>query len=284
MGRWTLAALLTSLGLTLQAAAQDNATSGRKPAKIPADAGFVVEALKTSSRHGEFVDIDLPGGSKLKAWVVYPERPTKAGVVIVIHEIFGLTDWIRGVADQLAADGFIAIAPDLLSGKGPGGGGTESFEGDKVREAIRGLSSEQVNAQLDAARAYGVSLPAANGRSATVGFCWGGSASFAYAAHQPALNAAVVFYGTGPKEPERYATIGAPVLGLYGADDARVNATIEASEQAMARAGKSFVKHVYDGAGHGFLRQQDGRDGKNLAAARAAWVETIALLQRELEK
>lgn len=251
---------------------------------IPADGPLAPEALKASPRHGEFVDIALPGSeARIKSYIVYPERAGKAPVVIVIHEIFGLTDWVRAVADQLAADGFIAVAPDLLSGKGPGGGGTESFEGDKVREAIRALAPDEVAARLNAVRDHALALPAAAQKTGVVGYCWGGSAVWNYAIRQPALNAAVVYYGSGPKEAGDYAKITAPVLGLYGSDDERVNATIAGSEAAMAAAGKSFEKHMYDGAGHGFLRQQTGRDGANAKAAGAAWKETIAFLKKHLE-
>src|SRR5688572_8470142 len=152
-------------------------------AALPPDGETAAEAIKKSPRHGEYVDIAI-GDTKIKSWVVYPERKEKAPVVIVIHEIFGLTDWVRGVADALAAEGFIAIAPDLLSGKGSGGGGTESFKGDEVRDAIRKLTTEEVTARLNAVRDYAIALPASSGKSATIGFCWGGAASFTYATNQ----------------------------------------------------------------------------------------------------
>ncbi|HEX9637383.1 MAG TPA: dienelactone hydrolase family protein [Acidobacteriota bacterium] len=237
--------------------------------------------LESSPRHGELVDIQLPGGqAALKTWVVYPERKDRAPAVIVIHEIYGLTDWLRGVADQLAADGFIALAPDLLSGKGPGGGGTESFASrDEVVQQIRGLDAAEVHAKLDAVRAYAIALPAASGKSATIGFCWGGSASFAYAAAQPELDAAVVYYGSAP-EADKLAAIQAPVLGLYGGDDARVTSTVEPTDQEMQRLGKSYKHEIYEGAGHGFLRDQSGRDGANAKAAEQAWPRTLKFLRQ----
>lgn len=203
----------------------------------------------------------------------------KAPVVIVIHEIFGLTDWIKGVTDQLAADGFIAIAPDLLSGKGPKGGGTEEFAGrDEVTKAVRSITPEEATEGLNAVRAYGMKLPASNGKTATIGFCWGGAQSFAYATKQPALNAAIVYYGTSPSD-EELKTLSVPVLGLYGSDDARVNKTIEPAQAAIKAAGKSYAPHIYDSAGHGFLRQQDGKDGANQKASQQAWTETIKFLR-----
>ena len=237
-------------------------------------------ALEKSPRHGEWVDIAVPGSkTPLKLYVVYPERKDKAPVVIVIHEIFGETDWIRSVADQLAADGFIAIAPDLLSGHGKDGGGTDSYAGrDDVIKAIRGLKSDEVTTDLNAVRDYGLKLPAASGKTATIGFCWGGGQSFAYAANQPALDAAVVYYGTPPAS-DAMEKINAPVFGNYGGNDARVTSTVEPTTATMKKLGKSYSAKVYDGAGHGFLRAQDGQEGANLKAAKEAWPATIEFLR-----
>lgn len=249
---------------------------------IPPDADQAKDALAKSPRHGEWVDVAMPGGGKLLTWVVYPEKKEKAGIVIVIHEIFGLTDWARGVADQLAKDGFIALAPDLLSGMGPNGGGTDSL-GPDATKVIRNLSPADAAARLDAVRAYALDLPAANGRVGAVGFCWGGTTSFAYAVAQPKLDAAVVYYGTSPEATDDYAKIGAPVMAFYGSDDARVNATIPRAEEAMKRLGKRYMANVYAGAGHGFLRQLSGRDGANRRAAEKAWPATLALLRERLK-
>lgn len=252
-----------------------------KPAAIPAAGDAAAQALKASPRHGEWADIAIPGtDAKLHTWVVYPERKDKAPVVIVIHEIFGLTDWVRAVADQLAAEGFIAVAPDLLSGKGSNGGGTDAFAGDAVRDAIRKLTPDEVATRLDAARAHALAFPAAApDRSATIGFCWGGTASFAYATRQPKLNAAVVYYGTAPTDQAALAKIECPVLGCYGGNDARVTATVEPTTKAMNDAKKPYAPHVYEGAGHGFLRQQSG---VNLKAAQQAWAQTIAFLKKAM--
>lgn len=252
-------------------------------ANPPPDAEAAAQALLDSPRHGEWIDVPLPDSeTTIRTWVVYPERSDTAPVVIVIHEIFGLTDWIRAVADRLAAEGFIAVAPDLLSGKGPGGGGTDSFEGDAVRAAIRGLSDDEVAQRLDAVRAHALAFPSAGESSATIGFCWGGTASFMYATRQAELNAAIVFYGTAP-EAGRLGTIKCPVLGLYGGDDNRVTSTVGPTEAAMKERELEFTSHVYQGAGHGFLRQQTGRDGANDRAARAAWKETLAFLRARLK-
>ena len=240
-------------------------------------------ALEKSPRHGEYVDIKMPSGAPIRTWIVYPERKDKAGVVILIHEIYGLSDWMRGVADQLARDGFIAVAPDLISGLGPNGGGTDSVASrDDVVKLVRGLSPEQATARLNAVRDYAIKLPAANGKSATMGFCWGGGQSFAFAAAQPGLNAAVVFYGVSPEAAD-LAKIKAPVLGLYGSDDARVNATVPPAEAEMKKLGKTYEAKTYEGAGHGFLRAQDGREGANLKATQQAWPRTLAFLRQHLK-
>jgi carboxymethylenebutenolidase len=249
--------------------------------KLPPSGTTASDALKASPRHGEWADVPLPGTDiKIHAWVVYPERPDKAPVVLVIHEIFGMSDWVRGVADELAAEGYIAVAPDMLSGFGPDGGGTESL-GDQVGANIRELTQDDEVRRLDAVRDYALALPAAKGESASIGFCWGGGVSFAYATRQPKLNGAIVYYGAPPKN-DAIANIACPVLGLYGRDDGRISLTVGDTKKAMADANKSYDPHIYDGAGHGFLRQQDGRNGANLKASQQAWAETIAFLKKNL--
>ena len=260
------------------------------PALTPAAAGLpptedtAPDWLNTSPRHGEWVDVTQPGSDvPIGTWVVYPEVSGPAPIVLVIHEIYGLTDWVRGVADQFAAEGFIAVAPDLLSGMGPGGGGTNSLgERDNVVATIRTLEPDERGRRLDAVRAYALDIPAGNGRIGSVGFCWGGTASFAYAVSQPALDAAVVYYGTSPAEASEYAQINAPVLGLYGGNDERVNATIPTAEGAMAAGDKPFEPNIYEGAGHGFLRAQLGQDGANMAATEEAWPRTLAFFREHL--
>ena len=272
-----LAALLASslLAQTASAPARD--------VSIPPSEAQARAALETSPRHGEYVDVKMPaGGTPIRTWISYPERKDKAGVVIVIQEVFGLTDWIRGVADQLAKEGFIAVAPDMISGLGPGGGGTDSVASrDDAVKLVRGIAPEEAVKRLNAVRDWAMKLPAANGKTATIGFCWGGGRSFAYAAAQPGLNGAVVYYGASPEAAE-LASIQAPVVGFYGADDARVNATIPAAEAEMKKLGKSYEPNIYEGAGHGFLRDQEGREGANLEATKQAWPRTLAFLKKQL--
>lgn len=236
--------------------------------------------LDASPRHGEWVMIPNGATDSVRAWIVYPERASNAPVVIVVHEIYGLTPWIRSIADQLAAEGFIAIAPDYITGKGVEDG-PDGPPREAAVAAIRALSQEEVQERTDAVARFGMALPAAAQKYGIVGFCWGGSTSFQHAVHAPGVGAAVVYYGSSPAT-ESLTSVRAPVLGLYGGDDARVNATIPAADSAMKAMGKTYVQEIYDGAGHGFLRQQDGRDGANLAASQKAWPATIAWFKRHL--
>lgn len=250
---------------------------------LPPGADAALDRLNASPRHGEWAVVNAGGGDSVKVWVVYPERSDAAPVVLVVHEIYGLTNWARAVADQAAAEGFIAIAPDLLSGKGV----PLDDAGDPERQAavagIRGLDPDEVHRRLSAVAAWGMALPSATDRYGIMGFCWGGSTSFAHATQAPGLSASVVYYGSTP-DVEGLARVRAPVLGLYGADDARVNATIPRADSALGALGRTYESHVYPGAGHGFLRQQDGRDGANMAASEQAWRETVRWLRRYLEQ
>ena len=249
---------------------------------LPAGALDVASRLARSPRHGEWAIIRTGPSDSVKAWVVYPERSTKAPVVVVVHEIFGLSTWVRGVADQLAADGYIAIAPDLLTGKASPAPGSDSLTQQVATAAIRTLASADVQRQLAAVGQYGISLPAAEKRYGTVGFCWGGSTSFMHAVMSPpGLGASVVYYGTSPAD-SLLRQVKVPVLGLYGGEDARVGATVPPAEAAMRALGKTFEPHTFAGAGHGFLRQQDGQNGANLAAARQAWPLTVAFFRTHL--
>jgi carboxymethylenebutenolidase len=242
---------------------------------LPADADHALEALNTSPRHGEWAMVRLPDGDSLRAWVVYPERSGPAPVVVVIHEIMGLTHWIRAVADQLAADGFVAIAPDLLTMQAIPSDATGEPDRQAATMAIRTLQPDAVQRQLRAVAEYAMALPAALDAYATLGFCWGGSASFEHAArYHDNLMAAVVYYGSSPAE-ESLGRVAVPVLGLYGGDDERVNATIPGARAAL---GGGYQALIFDGAGHGFLRQQTGRDGANLSASERAWPYTIGYL------
>ena len=225
-------------------------------ATLPAQ-DWAKAALLKSPRHGEYVALKH-GDRTVQAFVVYPEVSHKAPVVIMIHEIFGLSDWAKEMADELAGQGYIVIAPDLLTGAGPNGGGTDSFTPDAVTKAVSGLSADQVTADLDAAADYAKKIPSANGKLFVAGFCWGGGKSFAFATHRHDLSAAFVFYGPPPPD---VTTITAPVYGFYAGNDARISATIPATTEAMKTAGKKYEPVTYEGAGHGFMRA--GEDPAN---------------------
>ena len=259
------------------------ARSAQPPARaIAPGAAEAAARLQSSPRHAEWAMIATAPGSKdsIAAWVVYPEVKKNAPVVVVIHEIFGLTAWVRGVADQLAADGYIAIAPDLLSVE-RGGATTDSLAWDTARNLIRNVTPEKMNAMVAAVGRYGMALPAAAKMYGVVGYCWGGTASFNHAVfNAPGMKAAVVYYGSSPAATE-IAKVKVPVLGLYGENDQRVNATIPMADSTMRAIKGTFVSKVYPGAGHGFLRAQD--QTANRAASLEAWPETIGWFKKYLK-
>jgi carboxymethylenebutenolidase len=245
--------------------------------------------LEKSPRHREYVTVEHDG-RKVTTFVVYPEIKAKAPVVVLIHEIFGESDWFKLQADEIAAKGFIVVAPDLLSGMGPNGGGTDALGGqDAVTKAVMTLPADQVTADLDAVADYGKKLPAADGKLAVAGFCWGGGKSFAYATHRQDLSGAFVFYGT-PPPAAAMASIKAPVYGFYGEMDARVDATIPQATTDMKAAGKFYEPVTYTGAGHGFMRagQAPPPDASAQGAAmypanKKAYEEGFARLIKELK-
>jgi len=224
------------------------------------------QKLEKSSRHREWVKVKHDDRT-VEAYVVYPEVSTKAPVVLVIHEIFGLSDWAQVAADEFAEAGYIAIAPDLLSGKAPNGGGTKDMESNAIGRAIGALPADQITADLNAAADYALKLPASSGKLFVAGFCYGGSQTFRYATNRPDLKGAFVFYG-GPPADDSLAHIKAPVYGFYGGNDARVTSTVEPTKEKMKAAGKAYEPVVYEGAGHGFMR--GGEDPTSTSQTHAA--------------
>jgi carboxymethylenebutenolidase len=237
--------------------------------------------VEKSPRHREWVTVKHDGRS-VETFVVYPESKDKRPVVLVIHEIFGSSDWIQDLADQLAEAGYVAVAPDLLSGMGPNGGRTNAFAGQSdVTEAVGHLSPDQVTADLNAVADYGLKLPAANGKLFVTGYCWGGGQSFRFATNRKDLKAAFVFYGPPPAK-EAMQQITAPVYGFYGGNDARIDATIPQAKTDMAAAGKTYDPVTYDGAGHGFMRAGEAPDASegNKKARDEAWTRWKSLLAK----
>ena len=220
------------------------------------------QKLAKSPRHQEWVKVKN-GAREVNSFVVYPENKNKATAVIVIHEIFGMSDWVQSLTDQLAEAGYVAIAPDLLSGMGPNGGGTSSLDRNAVGQAIRDLPPDQITADLNAVADYIAKVPAANGKVVVTGYCWGGSQSFRYATNNPNVKAAFVFYGSAPAAadgtPDKaaLAKIAAPVYGFYAGNDARINATLPKTTETMSELKKTYDPVTYEGAGHGFMRAGD---------------------------
>lgn len=236
--------------------------------------------LEKSPRHREWVTVKHDGRA-VETFVVYPESKSKTPVVLIIHEIFGMTDWVEDLADQVAAAGYIAVAPDLLSGMGPNGGRSSDFAEGKTMEAVSHLNPDQVTADLNAAADYGLKLPASSGKLFVGGFCWGGSQTFRFSTNRGDLAAAFVFYG-GPPEKDAMGRIKAPVYGFYGGNDARIDATVPDTITQMKAAGKVYEPVTYEGAGHGFMRAGEAPDANeaNKKARAEAWVRWKALLSK----
>lgn len=237
--------------------------------------------LEQSPRHREIVNLQHDGRT-VSAFVAYPQSSARRPVVLVIHEIFGLSDWAQEVTDEFAAAGYVAIAPDLLSGEGPQGGGTESFSGQTaIGRAISQLPPAQIEGDLNAAADWALKQPASNGELYVVGFCWGGGQSFRYATERHDLKAAFVFYGTPPARGQA-AAITAPVYGFYAGNDRRVSGTVPATKVMMKELGKRYQAVIYDGAGHGFMRAGEQPDATpaNARARTEAWKVVLRVLKR----
>jgi len=232
--------------------------------------------VEKSSRHREYVEFKS-GDRTIKAFVVYPESKEKTPVVLVVHEIFGLTDWVKSLCDQLAENGVIAICPDLLSGQ------AYPDDVDGAIKAISALPKPQVKADLDATVEYALSkIPSANGSIGICGFCWGGGWAFGYANENPKLKAAYSFYGTAADAPEKVNRIACPIYGFYGENDARVNATIPKAEELIKAVGKKYEPVIYKGAGHGFMREGEmpTANAENKKARDDAWARWKTLLKQ----
>ncbi len=238
--------------------------------------------LEKSPRHGEWVKIKQ-GTREVQSFITYPEVKDKATAVVVIHEIFGLTDWARGVTDELAEAGYIAISPDLLSGMGLNGGGTSEIGSSGVGKAIQALPSDQITADLNAVVDYVSKLPSCNGKVVVMGFCWGGGQTFRFAANNKDIKAALSFYGNIPTDDAVLARINCPVYGFYAENDARITATVPKGVEAMKKAGKTYEPETYSGAGHGFMRAGEDPNNTNPANETAhddAWKRVKEILKK----
>ena len=279
-GRITLMLSVALLCLVGRVSAQDmtshNHVTSSTNMNEEAIQDWAKQKLAKSPRHSEWVKVKN-GTREVNSFVVYPESNKKATAVVVIHEIFGMSDWVQQLTDELAEAGYIAIAPDLLSGMGPNGGGTSSFDANGVRQAIGALPPDQITADLNAVADYVSKLPGANGKVAVTGYCWGGSQSFRFATNRPTLKAAFVFYGSAPGSnaqgqpyaPDKAALgkIGAPVYGFYAENDMRIDATVPPTADAMKELKKTYDPVTYAGAGHGFMRAGEPNAPEPKAAA-----------------
>jgi len=236
--------------------------------------------LEKSPRHREWVTVKY-GDRSVQTFIAYPESKDKRPVVLIIHEIFGMTDWVQDLADQVAAAGYVAVAPDLLSGMGPNGGRSDSFPQGKNTEAVSNLNPDQVTADLNAAADFGLKLPASSGKLFVAGFCWGGGQTFRFATNRPDLKAAFVFYGP-PPDKDAMGRIKAPVYGFYAGNDARIGATVPDTITNMKAAGKSYDPVTYEGAGHGFMRagEDPAATDPNKKARADAWDRWKTLLAK----
>jgi len=236
--------------------------------------------LDKSSRHQEWVKVEN-GKRKVDSFVVYPEVKDKATAVIVIHEIFGLSDWARAVTDEFAEAGYIAIAPDLLSGMAPNGGGTKEL-GSDVGKTISALPPDQITADLDAVVTYVSKLPACNGKVVVAGFCWGGGQTFRYATKNKDIKASLSFYGAMPTDEAAVKRIECPIYGFYGENDNRINSMIPKAEELMKKVEKTYEPVIYNGAGHGFMRAGEQPDASpaNKKARDDAWVRIKDILKK----
>lgn len=261
-----------------------NSAPAPSVANLPPDAAGAVARLNASPRHGEYVTV-RSGNDSVRAFVVYPQRSTRAPVVVVVHEIFGLSSWVRSVADQLAAEGYIAIAPDFLTGY-PTEGDPDKVGMQGAIKQISNLDVSQVQRRITMAANYATALPAALPEYGVVGFCWGGSISFGHAIEAasqatPPLRASVVYYGSAPRS-QQLSRERAPILGLFGGNDARVVSTLPPADSTLRALGRTHDFVIYPGAGHGFLRQQSDSSGANLKATRQAWPRTVAWFKQYL--
>ena len=243
---------------------------------------WAAEKVNKSPRHHEWVTVKHDGRS-VDAFVAYPESKDKAPVVVVIQTINGMIDWLQDVSDQLAEAGYIAIAPDLLSGSGPNGGGTlEMPSADEAGRAISALNPDQVTADLKAIVAHVSKLPACNGKVVVGGFCWGGRQTFRFATTSKDIKAALVFYGDAPTDPAELQRIAVPVYGFYGGNDARINAGIPKTQEMMMKSGKIYDFVTYEGAGHGYMKS--GEQPEPLEANKKAREESWKRLKAILAK
>ena len=283
-----IATVVTLAQTSQPAPASASASTASAPTAAPARPSLVhpvskniTDRLANSPRHFDIVKIKQ-GDREVETYIFYPMTKDKAMAVVLVHEIFGLSDWMRAAADQLAEAGYIVVVPDLLSGMGPNKGNTNDFPDTQVTAAVQRLPADQVMADLTAVTDYAKKLDACNGMVAVGGFCWGGGKAFAFSTVNKDIKAAFVFYGAPMLPVADMPKVNCPVYGFYGEADARISAAVPAETTAMKAAGKSYDAIVYPGAAHGFMRlgQMDDTNAANKKAAEDSWKRLLDLLAK----
>ena len=267
--------MLTSSRRQFLGGAAGLAATGLTASRLGAQ-DWAKQMVDKSPRKHEWVTVKHDSRT-VDTFVAHPQAQ-KAPAMVVIHEIFGMTDWVESVADEFAAAGFLAVAPDLISGMGPNGAPVRNGSMQEAGALIQKLPPDQITADLNAVADYVKGLPGCNGKVCVVGFSWGGGESFRFATNRRDLSAAFVCYGSGPAA-DAIARIQAPVYGFYAGTDQRINASVPPTQEQMKAAGKTFEAVTYEGAAHGFMRAGADPAGTepNKKAREAAWVKIKAL-------
>ncbi|MEZ5926326.1 MAG: dienelactone hydrolase family protein [Hyphomicrobiaceae bacterium] len=270
-GQITRRAFLERLTLLAGGAAAASALLGVL-ANDYARAALVAEddpRLATASQAYSSLDGDV------RAYLVWSKEGAKRPAVIVIHENRGLNPHIKDVARRIALEGFIAIAPDVLTKEG----GTPEDE-DKARDLIGKLDAKAAIVRLVGAVDFARSIPESTGKTGAVGFCWGGGMVNQLAAHAEHLDAGVAYYGR-QLSADRVPDIKAKLMLHYAGKDERINAGIADYETALKAAGKSYELHMYEGAQHAFNNDTNAAR-YDKAAAELAWGRTVTFLKNNL--
>jgi len=222
--------------------------------------------------------VSYPSGSEtVSGYLALPDGGGKHPAIIVIHEYWGLNDWVKEEAQKFAAQGYVVLAVDLYRGK-------VAATPDEAHELMRGVPEDRAARDLEAAFGYLAARPDVNANKiAVVGWCMGGGYSIRFAVYEPKLAACIVNYGPLPTDPANIAKINAPVMGNFGADDRGITpASVQTFEAAMKSAGKSVDIKEYDGAGHAF-ENPNNKDGYRPTATADAWARMTAFLKKTLE-
>jgi carboxymethylenebutenolidase len=221
--------------------------------------------------------VSFPNGAgTVGGFLATPDKPGRYPALVVVHEWWGLTDWVKGQTQKLAEQGYIALAPDLYRGQ-------VTSDPEVAHELMRGLPADRALSDLKAAFAYlATRKDVDRGHIGSIGWCMGGGFSLQLAIHEPHLAACVVNYGALATDPNDLQQIVAPILGNFGADDRGITpADVQAFETTMRSMNRRVDLKEYDGAGHGF-ENSTNTTGYRPDSAADAWARTVAFLNRAL--